>query len=217
MKTGLEEATRTIVIQLLNETYPRTARARPASKVEASYTRHDPNDWRWSHQAATNHDPNDWVWSDISGVGGRRRLPVLRKAVVRADAAVLGMNIQIYSSWVHRQGLNMYNSTRRTRQLHVCDGCDHYIRGSRRLVYFTDEIPVTIPIIIDNPNCPSNNANEGENTIRCAIVSSRLCVVLEAEDNPNMIRTTLVRGLSAAIDSGEFEDLIPQERLEGIL
>jgi hypothetical protein len=79
-------------------------------------------------------------------------------------------------------------------------------------VYYTDEYPVEIPIVIDNPNCPANNAN-GENTIRCAIVSSKLCVVLEAGDNAAEIRSTLVMGLSEAIDSGEFEDLIPQERL----
>jgi len=214
LKTGLMEATRAIIIQLLNDTYPRTARARPAQlqpKEEVSHKVHNPGDWTWNTPGAQHHDPNDWSWSDM---GGRRRLPVLREAAARADAMALGIDMDEYPNMIHKEVFEMYNSTRRSLQLLLPRRSDSYIRGSRRLVYYSDEYPVEIPIIIDNPSCPSNNEN-GENTIRCAIVSSRLCVVLEAGDNPNMIRRTLVNGLSAAIDSGEFEDLIPRERFEG--
>lgn len=214
LKTGLVEATETLVIRILNETYPRTARAaRPAQiALNAGEARqhatHNPNDWKWKTQTATSHNPHDWSWSDI---GGRRRLPVLREVTVRADALALGVDIDAYSIMIREELSEMYNSTRRSRHLHISDS---YMRGSRRLVYYSDEIPVEIPIIVDNPNCPANNEN-GVNTIRCAIVSSNLCVVLETGDDPRMIRRTLVNGLSDAIDSGEFEDLIAQERLEG--
>jgi len=215
LKTGLIEATETLVIRILNETFPRIARARPAQFVpKAEGNRpaiHDPHDWEWKKPpAATRHDPHDWSWSDI----GQRRLPVLREAVARADAAVLGVDVDLYSFTIQDELSGMYNSTRRNRRLHASNSS--YIRGSRRLVYYTDEFPVEIPIIVDNPNCPANNEN-GANTIRCAIVSSEVCVVLEAGDDPQMIRRALVDGLSSAIDSGEFEDLIPQERLDGKL
>jgi hypothetical protein len=216
LKTGLIEATETLVIRILNETFPRVARARPAQFVPKEEGNrpaiHDPSDWEWKKPpAATRHNPHDWSWSDI----GERRLPVLREAVARADAAVLGVDVDLYSFTIQDELSGMYNSTRRrNRRLHASDSS--YIRGSRRLVYYTNEFPVEIPIIVDNPNCPANNEN-GANTIRCAIVSSRLCVVLEAGDDPEMIRKALVDGLSTAIDSGEFEDLIPQERLDGEL
>ena len=215
LKTGLIEATEALVIRILNETFPRVARAQPAQfaapKAEVKHAHHDPNDWEWKKPpTATSHNPHDWSWSDI---GGRRRLPVLREAVARADAAVLGVDIDMYSFTIQDELSGMFNGTRRNRRLHASD-TSSYIRGSRRLVYYTDEFPVEIPIIIDNPICPANNEN-GVNTIQCAIVSSNLCVVLEAGDDSQMIRRALVDGLSNAIDSGDFEDLIAQERLDG--
>ena len=196
LKTGLEQATRDIIIELLNETYPRTTRAQPVTAPLPTTVRakiHNPNDWVWG---AENHDSNDWSWS---GIGGRRRLPELKQAAAHADAAALGIDMETYTATIHKELTEMYNMTRRSRHLQVHDKMyTNYIRGSRRLVYYTDENPVEITMIIDNPNCPANNEN-GQNTIRCAIVSSRLCVVLEEGDNPIMIRNTLVNGLSDAI------------------
>lgn len=229
LKTGLQEATRAIVIQLLNETYPRTARAQPAQLVPKTqsvshdpnnwkwrtrtHQRHDPNNWKWK-TSATSHDPQDWTWGLHLG-GTRRRLAVLRHAASQADAVALGINMEMYSIRIHEEVAQMYNTTKRKRRRYLLQHESSYIRKSRRLVYYTDAIPVEIPIVIDNPNCPSNDVNNSENTIRCAIVSSNLCVVLEVGDDAAAIRSTLINGLSDAIDSGEFEDLIPQERLQG--
>jgi hypothetical protein len=80
----------------------------------------------------------------------------------------------------------------------------------RRLAYFTDDIPVIINSVSDNPLC---NGSEQNQEIRCSIVSSTVCVVLEEDDDPNVVRTILITGLRTAVDSGEFLTRIPPEYL----
>ena len=201
LKTGLMIATKTIVINILNETYPRTVRNRPYETVK------------------THRDPYNWIWEDLSTMGGggfRRQLPRVEEAAKLADAVALGLDLSSYTT-IHEQAVVMRSNARRFHRrllssLH--ESSSYRVRGVRRLVFYTDNYPVRITMISDRNNCPTNNIN-GTNTLRCAVVSSSLCVVLETDDNPTMIRDTLLQGLAAAIENGEFEKMIPPESYGG--
>jgi hypothetical protein len=84
------------------------------------------------------------------------------------------------------------------------------LRRSRRLVFYTDDIPATIVLIADAPLflCPGGIKTSSS---RCVIISSTVCVVLGPKDDEKEVRATLVQGLEEAINSGEFEDNIPPE------
>jgi hypothetical protein len=73
----------------------------------------------------------------------------------------------------------------------------------RHLVFYSDEYPTEILAILDEPFCPSENPST-----RCALVSSRVCVVLEEGDDEAFIRSVLLAGLREAINNG-FETAIP--------
>jgi len=71
--------------------------------------------------------------------------------------------------------------------------------NERNLVFYSDDFPAEIPFIIDDPFCPRLNP-----LTRCAIVSSRVCVVLEEGDDEEMVQQVLIDGLREAINSGSF-------------
>jgi hypothetical protein len=197
LKTGLMIATKTIVINLLNETYRRTVQSRPNERLE------------------TNHDPYSWMWGDMrttAGGGFRRQLPEVEEAAELADVIALGLGLSSYET-IHEQVADLQTNARRLHRRPAPP--DNHVRGARRLVFYSDDYPVEIKMIVDRNNCPINDVN-GTNTLRCAIVSSTLCVVVEKDDNPLKIRETLMRGLAAAIESGEFEETIPPESFEGM-
>lgn len=84
---------------------------------------------------------------------------------------------------------------------------------TRRLVFYLDEVPPVILAVINNPFCPT----ETPEVTRCAIVTSTVCVFLQADDDPTTVRTELRRGIQASIANGEFEDAIPdQNRIEDL-
>lgn len=187
LKTGLMTATKTIVIKLLNETYPRISRR---------------------------HGPFSWTWEDMSittGGGLRRQLPEIEEAAELADAVALGLDSSSYAM-IHEQVADMRTNARRLHRRPSPP--DYHVRGARRLVYYSDDYPVEIKMIVDSNGCLMNKVN-ATNALRCAIVFSTVCVVLETGDNPLKIRDTLVRGLAAAIESGEFEATIPPNSYEG--
>ena len=80
----------------------------------------------------------------------------------------------------------------------------------RKLFYYTDDIPVTINSVTDNPLCAGSAQN---NQVMCAIVSSTVCVVLEEGDDPDEVRALMIAGLRQAVDSGDFLRRIPPEDL----
>lgn len=85
-------------------------------------------------------------------------------------------------------------------------------QGKRRqLAYYTDNIPVTINSVSDNPLCAGSAQNP---RIMCAIVSSTVCVVLEDSDDPNDARALMIAGLRQAVDSGDFLRRIPAQDLQ---
>ncbi|CAB9501886.1 expressed unknown protein [Seminavis robusta] len=86
----------------------------------------------------------------------------------------------------------------------------HHHDGRRRLAYYTDDYPVIINTVSDNPLCNGSSQNQA---VMCAIVSSTVCVVLEDGDDPEEVRNTLITGLRIAVDSGDFLGRIPAEDL----
>ena len=85
-----------------------------------------------------------------------------------------------------------------------------YLFAQRRLAYYTDDIPVAINSVTDNPLCAGSAQNP---RIMCAIVSSTVCVVLEEGDDPTEVRALLIAGLRQAVDSGDFLRRIPPQDL----
>jgi hypothetical protein len=76
---------------------------------------------------------------------------------------------------------------------------------TRRLVYYTDEYPPQIVDAIDNPFCPQVDTEP----LNCAIVVTKVCVVLEEGDDPEQIEAILVTGLRSAVLAGAFMDRVP--------
>ena len=78
---------------------------------------------------------------------------------------------------------------------------------SRKLVYYTDDFPPEVEAIIDNPYCPTPTPD----VTKCQVVTSIVCVILEEGDDPIVVRQTLTGGIQASIQSGAFEEAIPNE------
>ena len=75
----------------------------------------------------------------------------------------------------------------------------------RHLVFYSDDYPAEIIAILDDPSCLTSDPS-----VLCALVSSQVFVVLEEGDDEDFIRMVLIDGLRDAINSGLFNDLIPQ-------
>lgn len=83
------------------------------------------------------------------------------------------------------------------------------LQSYRRLVFYTDTIPLTITDIVKDPFCPQAD----ELKLECAIVVTDVCVVLESGDDAELIREVLVDGLRQAVDSGALFERIPPDHL----
>ena len=76
----------------------------------------------------------------------------------------------------------------------------------RHLAYYSDDYPVAINSVTDNPLCAGQDQNPD---IKCAIISSTVCIVLEEGDNPSEVRALMIAGLREAVQTGEFLRRIP--------
>jgi hypothetical protein len=74
---------------------------------------------------------------------------------------------------------------------------------ARRLAIFSDESRVEITSVLDSMFCVNPLQD-------CVVVSSTVCVVLEASDDPELVRTNLVQGFRESIDGGGFNEVIPR-------
>jgi hypothetical protein len=89
----------------------------------------------------------------------------------------------------------------------------------RKLVYYTDDWPPIVTDVIDDPYCPGGGDTIGGNgagsnsTVRCAFVSTQVCVVLDSGDDPEVIERALEGGFRIAIQDGSFFDAIPPENI----
>ena len=80
----------------------------------------------------------------------------------------------------------------------------------RRLVYYSDEYPPEILQILDNPFCPQGDQ---DGITLCAIVETRVCLLLEEGDDVNQVRSLLLTGFRNAINGGAFWEAFPPEYL----
>lgn len=78
--------------------------------------------------------------------------------------------------------------------------------NSRRLAFYTDSHPPVVLNIIDNLFCP-----ERDEGIACAVVETRLCVVLEEGDDEEEVKDLLLDGIKTAFKDGSFESALPSE------
>jgi len=194
LKSSLIEATRTTVVNILNGTYPRTS--------DSSFQ--NPNEV--SKSIATYLpavEGTEFVGEVMYPDGHFRKL---LQAAEQADAAVLEMDLATYHAEMHDDMASILNATRSSRRLHYMrDATSSYDR-LRRLVYYSDEFPAQITQIADSTTCPGSAVNDA---VRCAVVSSSVCLVLEAGDDPVEIRRTIVDGMEEAFQSGNFVNNIP--------
>jgi hypothetical protein len=84
---------------------------------------------------------------------------------------------------------------------------------SRRLVYYTDNLPPTVTDVVDDSFCTGQGSGENSTAVRCAFVSTEVCVVLEAGDDPAAIEKAIDDGFRIAILDGSFFGAIPADNV----
>jgi hypothetical protein len=84
---------------------------------------------------------------------------------------------------------------------------------SRRLVYYTDGLPPTVTDVVDDSFCTGQGSGENSTAVRCAFVSTEVCVVLEAGDDPDAIEKAIDDGFRIAILDGSFFGAIPADNV----
>jgi hypothetical protein len=84
---------------------------------------------------------------------------------------------------------------------------------SRRLVYYTDVLPPTVTDVVDDSFCTGQGSGENNTAVRCAFVSTEVCVVLEAGDDPDAIEKAIDDGFRIAILDGSFFGAIPADNV----
>jgi hypothetical protein len=177
-KTGLIIATRNITIEILNETFPRDGSMR--------FLR-GKSDWR-HHIEPTNEELK------FEGLGSLH------------VASLQGPNLQSFS----KPGIPLLSDGNRRRTVYLpqkeSDGeIIDVSQLSRQLVFYTDEFPVTIDGIFDNPFCGATPP------ILCAIVASTVCTLLEDGDDEDQVQKVLLEGLEESVDNGDLNAAIPPE------
>lgn len=195
LKSGLIEATRTTVINILNETYPRS---------NGGSFQPPPNEASKTVATIPEEDDGDFVGQVMFPEGRYRKL---LQAVEKADAFVMDVDLATYRQEMEDSMASLLNIVTRSRRLHTnMRDSRAFLRRARRLVYYSDEFPVQITRIVDSAICPGSIMND---FISCAVVSSTVCVVLEPGDDPAEIRRTIVNGLEEAFMNGDFINNIP--------
>lgn len=196
LKSGLIAATRTTVITILNETYPRSVAVGsfqpPPSIVTKSVSEEE-------------------YMGQVMYPGGVRYRKLLQ-AAEQANAFVMDVDVTLHREEIKDDMANALNIVTRSRHLHYLRDSHSFLRQARRLVYYSDEFPVEITQIVDSNTCPGSIIGD---FIMCAVVSSTVCVILEPGDDPVEIRRMIVDGLDEAFRNGDFENNIPSGTRRG--
>lgn len=195
LKTGLEIAGKNITIQVLNSTFPdgMTAVAPPIQdeSIPATGTTMDANlrhhkYKRWNHQGK---HPE------------KRSLAGFQSAMQHGITSTFGadeaLEVLDLSLGIQFSRIDSFDAMRRSLS-----------QLSRRLVFYTDQYPSRVTNVVENFICTVNDPDA-----ICVIVQQVSCVVLEAGDDPSVVRFTVRNGLRDAINSGEFVEAIPAEHL----
>ena len=74
---------------------------------------------------------------------------------------------------------------------------------NRRLAIYTDSYPPDILNVFDNPFC-----SDADEDTACAIVETRVCVILEEGDDEDEVKDQLLDGIGKAFQDGRFESSI---------
>lgn len=195
-RTGLEVATRAITIRVLNETFPQRRFAPLITDHQVDVVEHDVNVPVLKGHRARAH-------------GGTRRRHLMEKVQEAVEYAALDLyGTSTFATRRIRQELEAWKTAPTSVDvLHDLpkESSTPHFRGSRRLVFFTDQVPVEIDRIVDNMMCEQTTELS-----RCAIVSSTVCIVLEGEVSTD-VRSALLLGIRVAIRDGDFEAAIPTE------
>ena len=180
VKVGLEIATRTTTIQILNETFPKTASLGGRSANDNLLRRHRHRQLELLKSAPRAFEV---AAQETFGVEGARKI------------------LNTFEDELNTQNRRETNERLLTRLL---------FPNSRRLVYYTDELPPVVTNVVDNPFCPRGDE---DGITLCQLVTTEVCVVLEEGDDPDLVQSALVAGFRDAIQTGEFFQAIPPEHL----
>jgi len=203
LKTGLEIATETVVIDTLNTTFPQsggnadgTARMIPKTSIVDDLLK--------------GHRKRDIPY----GAGGQRRTAVansnhpylsnlVEEAVQDATLEWYGTNEQLMDYKI-KQELQDWKMNRRSSFLLNAPYQDNQ---HRHLAFYTSQVPVEIVSVVPNlaPNFFCAETDE------CMIISTDVCVVLEEGDQEVVVLNGVRNGLRSAVGDGSFLAAVPSE------
>lgn len=190
LKCGLTSATRTMLIDVLNETYPRSD--------DRNLRRNNIPDHvvRRLQSSTTN---------TLLRKQARHPEADLLEETEREKVVVIHVHDAepgpILSTAVQRPGKSAVNRV-------LVKSLANFLRGrayGRKLAYYTDLAPVEITNILDNPDCDDG----GDSLVRCLLVFSTVVLILEEGDDEDDVRTNVIGGLKDRFDDGRFLEAIP--------
>lgn len=184
LKTGLLIATRNITIEVLNETYPRDdsqrfLRRRMKRKTQRNILVDNEED-----------HGNELQYDEFGKLLFRHIIVPLKDS-----------EHSLFDSFIKAE--QREDLRERRRAAFVSSGGGYSEPNVRRLVFYSDDFPVLITDIVENPFCQENEY--------CSIVLSTSCVLLEEGDVREEVEAALLNGIRAAILNGDFEAAIPPE------
>ena len=83
---------------------------------------------------------------------------------------------------------------------------DGHRHGRRRLVIYTDLLPIDIYLVLDDPTCPPRSS------IECLVIFTRIRLLLEEGDDQEMVRDLVSQGMRNSFADGSFIAAIPDSQ-----
>jgi hypothetical protein len=228
IRQGLEQATRDLMINIFNTTYPqntiRLRRARSNSTVPKDglqdRTHESIKDGQDAHRFTFSTTYSSVIFETTTNLAFRKAYQQFnmmnRSAGVNTSTSIRQRLRDRQHSDSQQSSLQLASGLR-TPEHQLDEGTYHPNRKlfqhvkpnrqHRRLVYFTDMYPVTITRIID---FPMNSNTTDLIPTNSYIVSSYVCYIIEQNDNVTDIRTTLTSQLKEAFLNGNFTNSFPQ-------
>lgn len=197
LKTGLIIATRNVTIETLNTTFPRDESGR---RVKRNLQRN-----HWPMKSSTNINaflafrPYElFRIHDFASGSSSSSLQVTDLGRFRLFDQHVPENMDALPLPTHYPKTQV---RRRAAYLPAGDSAEH----GRKLAFYSDDFQPVINSIFDNPFC--DNLPE----LKCAVVDSTVCVMLEEGDDEEMVRAVLLDGIEESILDGSFQAAIPPE------
>ena len=83
---------------------------------------------------------------------------------------------------------------------------DGHRHDRRRLVIYTDLLPIDIYLVLDDPTCPPRSS------IECLVIFTRIRLLLEEGDDQEMVRDLVSQGMRNSFADGSFIAALPDRR-----